>query len=875
MTETVAETTPSHVAIDDRSDRWSGRRLIVVSGLLIGVVAMLADILQVRVFDTGGALTLIGVLVAAAFILFAMSSSLLRDPSATHEAAGEALDTLPDPCYVTDRRGVVLFANEAYRHLLGLVNDARPVPLERLLAGRDSLADVVFRLAQAARTGFAAEEEIRFSSRIGLPERVYKVVVRPLSGQAGGAVWLLRDLTVERERLDSAEQDWRRVMSFLQAIPFGFYAAHSNGDVSYVNAKLASWLGTDNARLAAKPTKFTDFVAGDASALSRGAEYDGAIHADIDLRGAEGRVFPVRVVQTLVPGGATRGVSQWSMVLDRATGDKAEETARDAELRFARFFNNAPIGIATVDSEGRIDNANSAFLNYVGEGVERAAPAHPKGARSRPKLGQVVGGCLCDACRDLVLVIGEGVERGTKLSELVVEDDRASVKESLVATRTGKATPPAIEVRLAKSSERVGLLYVSRVDVEDGASSTVAYFIDATEQKSLELQFAQSQKMQAIGQLAGGVAHDFNNLLTAIIGFCDLLLARHQAGDPSFADVMQIKQNANRAANLTRQLLAFSRRQTLRPKILSLTDALAELQNLLSRLLTETVELKIVNGRDLGLVKVDQNQLEQVIMNLAVNARDAMPEGGKLTIRTANVSEEDSRALDHALMPAAEYILIEVADTGSGIPKENLGKIFEPFYTTKDPSKGTGLGLSTVYGIVKQTGGFIFPYSTLGKGTTFRIYLPRYFETPAEAKAEAEAKAAEAAPEPADLTGKGTILLVEDEDAVRTFAARALVTRGYDVLQAESGEAALAIVEAHEGVIDLIVSDVVMPNMDGPTLIKELAGKLPGVKIIFVSGYAEDAFAKSLDPSQEFHFLPKPFSLKQLAAAVKGVMNKG
>jgi two-component system cell cycle sensor histidine kinase/response regulator CckA len=299
---------------------------------------------------------------------------------------------------------------------------------------------------------------------------------------------------------------------------------------------------------------------------------------------------------------------------------------------------------------------------------------------------------------------------------------------------------------------------------------------------------------------------------------------------------------------------------------------LAELQNLLSRLLTEKVELKIVHGRDLGLVKVDQNQLEQVIMNLAVNARDAMPDGGKLTIRTANVSEEDSRALDHALMPPADYLLIEVADTGSGIPKENLGKIFEPFYTTKDPSKGTGLGLSTVYGIVKQTGGFIFPYSTMGKGTTFRIYLPRYFETPAEAKAEAEAVAA-AVVEPTDLTGKGTILLVEDEDAVRTFAARALATRGYDVLQAESGEAALAIVDSFKGQIDLIVSDVVMPNMDGPTLIKELAGRLPGVKIIFVSGYAEDAFAKSLDPDQEFHFLPKPFSLKQLASAVKEVMS--
>src|SRR5690606_20377053 len=219
-----------------------------------------------------------------------------------------------------------------------------------------------------------------------------------------------------------------------------------------------------------------------------------------------------------------------------------------------------------------------------------------------------------------------------------------------------------------------------------------------------------------------------------------------------------------------------------------------------------------------------------------------------------------------------EYVLIEVADTGTGIPKENLGKIFEPFYTTKDPSKGTGLGLSTVYGIVKQTGGFIFPYSTVGKGTTFRIYLPRYIETAADKAAEAAAAAAAAPAEAGDLTGKGTILLVEDEDAVRTFAARALGTRGYEVLQAESGEIALDVVRGHDGRIDLVVSDVVMPNMDGPTMAKELKTLLPGTPIIFVSGYAEDAFAKNLDPDQEFHFLPKPFSLKQLAAAVKEVM---
>ncbi|MDO8422078.1 MAG: response regulator [Parvibaculum sp.] len=818
----------------DQAPRWSLRRVLVLLAVIVGVGATLTDVFLFQAFATKGALTLIGILAAAALLLLALSSSLVRDPSQAHEAAGEALDALPDPCYVADRRGAVLFANEAYRNLIGVVNDERPVPLERLLAGRDALADTVFRLAQAARTGFAADEEIRFVPRAGALERVYKVVVRPMRGQAGGAVWLLRDLTIERERVDMAEQDWRRVLAFLSTTPFGFYAAKMNGDINFINSKLAGWLGTEAGRTEGRPRNLSEFVVGDTGALTRGADIEGAVVADIDLRSSEGRVFPVRSVQTLVQGGPTRDPMYWGLVLDRTTGDKAEESARDAEMRFARFFNNAPIGIATVDSEGRIDNANSAFLAYV----------------------------------------GEGVQRGTNLCELVIEDDRAGVMESLAASRAGRMASAAIEVRLANSSERVGLLYISRVDVAEGSSSTVAYLIDATEQKSLELQFAQSQKMQAIGQLAGGVAHDFNNLLTAIIGFCDLLLARHQAGDPSFSDVMQIKQNANRAANLTRQLLAFSRRQTLRPKVLSLTDALAELQNLLSRLLTETVELKIVHGRDLGLVKVDQNQLDQVIMNLAVNARDAMPEGGKLTIRTANVSEEDSRALDHALMPAAEYLLIEVADTGTGIPKENLGKIFEPFYTTKDPSKGTGLGLSTVYGIVKQTGGFIFPYSTMGKGTTFRIYLPRHFETPAEAKAEAEAKAAEAAPEQTDLTGKGTILLVEDEDAVRTFAARALATRGYDVLQAESGEAALAIVEAHEGVIDLIVSDVVMPNMDGPTLIKELAGRLPGVKIIFVSGYAEDAFAKSLDPSQEFHFLPKPFSLKQLAAAVKGVMNK-
>mgnify|MGYP003571090069 FL=1 len=813
---------------------WSlpARRWVVIGAVATGIVTTLLDTLGVHVFGLPGVLTAFGLVAIGGAVLYGLSGSNADALSRSPIAAAEALMALPDPCYVTDRRGSLLFANAAYRALTGGFDGDRTVPVERLLAGRGEGAEISFRLAQAARTGFAAEEDVT----IGPPnaERVYRAIVRPLSGTSGGAVWLFRDLTTERERAESAERMHKRSLAYVEHAPFGFFAADPDGAVIFMNARLGNWLGVEPQQITERRVKLAELVMGDVPALAEGETSDGdqLPPLDVDLRGPDDKAIPVRIMRTRVAATAGRPARIFALVLNRTTGDKAEETVRDAEMRFARFFNNAPVGIATVDAEGRIDNANRSFVAYA----------------------------------------GEEVARGAELASLMMEEDRAGVEEVLDNARAGRPSGAPVDVRLARNPDRVGQLYAARVDTGAGAS-IVVYLVDATEQKSLELQFAQSQKMQAVGQLAGGVAHDFNNLLTAIIGFCDLLLARHQAGDPSFADVVQIKQNANRAANLTRQLLAFSRRQTLRPKVLSLTDALAELQNLLARLLTEKVELKIVHGRDLGLVKVDQNQLEQVIINLSVNARDAMPDGGRLTIRTANVSEADSRALDHPLMPHAEYVLIEVGDTGTGIPKENLGKIFEPFYTTKDPSKGTGLGLSTVYGIVKQTGGFIFPYSTLGKGTIFRIYLPRYIETAADKAAEAAAAAAVPA-EAADLTGKGTILLVEDEDAVRTFAARALGTRGYEVLQAESGEIALDVVREHDGRIDLIVSDVVMPNMDGPTMARELKTLLPGTPIIFVSGYAEDAFAKNLDPDQEFHFLPKPFSLKQLAAAVKDVMGR-
>jgi two-component system cell cycle sensor histidine kinase/response regulator CckA len=375
--------------------------------------------------------------------------------------------------------------------------------------------------------------------------------------------------------------------------------------------------------------------------------------------------------------------------------------------------------------------------------------------------------------------------------------------------------------------------------------------------------------MQAVGQLAGGIAHDFNNLLTAMIGFSDLLLMRHRPGDQSFADIMQIKQNANRAANLVRQLLAFSRQQTLRPRVLDVTDVLAELSHLLRRLIGENIELNMVHGRDLGPVRVDQGQLEQVIINLAVNARDAMAGGGRLEITTSNLHLDHPRKVVGETVPAGDYVQIEVADSGCGIAPENLGRIFEPFFSTKEVGAGTGLGLATVYGIVKQTGGFVFVESRLGEGSRFSICLPCYSAEVPEATAPPLTAAAAQ-----DLTGAGRVLLVEDEDAVRAFSARALRNKGYEVLEARSGDAALELVGSEDQAIDLLITDVVMPRVDGPSLVREVREKLPDLKVIFISGYTEDAFRKRLGQETNIHFLPKPFSLKQLAGKVKEVLGQ-
>jgi two-component system cell cycle sensor histidine kinase/response regulator CckA len=374
--------------------------------------------------------------------------------------------------------------------------------------------------------------------------------------------------------------------------------------------------------------------------------------------------------------------------------------------------------------------------------------------------------------------------------------------------------------------------------------------------------------MQAVGQLAGGVAHDFNNILTAILGYCDLMLMRHTPGDSDYDDIQQIRSNSNRAAGLTRQLLAFSRQQTLRPQVLQLPDVISEVSNLLNRLLGEKITLQVKHGRNLGAVRADPGQLEQVIVNLAVNARDAMEAkgSGTLTIQTFAVGIEETRRMGSDILPVGEYTALRVSDTGTGMPPAVLAKVFEPFFTTKEVGKGTGLGLSTVYGIVKQSGGFIFADSEEGDGTHFTIYLPVY-------RAEATKPNGNSKPKeegPGELWGTGTILLVEDEAMVRAVAERALSRHGYTVLTAENGEAALEILAGAEKV-DLMISDVVMPTMDGPTTVREARKTHPDLPILFISGYAEEQLRKSIDIDR-VAFLAKPFSVQKLAEAARDAL---
>lgn len=833
----------------------SGGVLGVVAALVGGFAAALA--LGEGVGGLTSALVAALAVVGAVELVLAARRGLGGRVEADDPLAAAVLAATGDAMAVVEDGERVAESNAAYQRLCRGSGET-PVP-ERFLARVPGSQPMVAELLVAVAANARLDRAVRFATGpagrrlevsvtpLGTPRRVLwtlRVVEEPDAGMAPAAVPAPAAPAADRAPLAPLAElpAGADLLASWEAAPAGLFRIDGER-VRDLNLTACRLLGYALAEAGPDGLPLREVVAPeDLPRLAPARE--GPQTLSLSLTRKDGAALPVllRVAPAAAPlGGVVAAVLPLDALGALAAAppppaealsgagraDGAGETCVDTAAPAAAsdlFFLRAPLALALVDQAGRIRAANAAFGRLFG----------PEAA-------------------------------GRPLSALVA--DMAGVEGLLETARRGGEPPAPCDISLSGPSGRSARLYAASLG-QGGAADIALCAIDTTEQKQLETQFAESQKLQAVGHLAGGVAHDFNNMLTAIIGYCDLLLVRHRQSDPSFPDIMQIKQNANRAAGLVRQLLAFSRRQTLRPQVIELTDVISDVTALLRRLIGERITLEVQHARELWPVKVDVNQFEQVIINLAVNARDAMPDGGTLTLTTANVAAEACAAYGQRL-PEGDYVLVEVTDTGTGIPPEIMGKIFEPFFSTKEVGKGTGLGLSTVYGIVQQTGGTILAESEPGHGTTFRVFLPRH-QAAADA-VEEPPPPAEPEPRSADLTGQGRVLLVEDEDAVRAFASRALANRGYEVLTAASGVEALEVMET-AGKVDLVVSDVVMPEMDGPTLLRELRARDPGLKVIFISGYAEEAFARNLPPTEKFSFLPKPFSLKQLVAAVSDAL---
>ncbi|HKM46860.1 MAG TPA: response regulator [Terriglobales bacterium] len=514
----------------------------------------------------------------------------------------------------------------------------------------------------------------------------------------------------------------------------------------------------------------------------------------------------------------------WFNAALRAT----QESLRRSESNFRSLVMNAPYGICRCDAHGTLHDANPALVAMFG--YESAAEL----------TGRHLGSLYADAQQ--WFQTADYFHAGKEFNNLTTECVRKD--------------GAAIVVRITGRSIANGK-----------AGGTFEIFMeDVTETRTLELQFRQAQKMEAIGRLAGGIAHDFNNLLMVISGYSEFLLER-LGPDPQLRGPAQEIANATqRATSLTRQLLAFSRKQMLAPKVLDLNEVVAENLKMLTRMIGEDIDLVMVPGPGLGAVRADPGQIDQVIMNLAVNARDAMPHGGKLTIETASVTLDENFARTHAPLTPGDYIMLAISDTGTGMDSETQSRIFEPFFTTKG-AKGTGLGLSTVYGIVKQSGGFIFVDSQPERGTAFRTYFPRV-----NGREEAAA-AQDSLGLPRRDHGQETILLVEDETHLRRLARQYLETQGYKVLEAEDGAAALQIVDGYRGTIDLLLTDVVMPGMNGRELATNIVKLLPDMRVLYMSGYSENAVGHDGTLDAGVNLLQKPFSLPALRDRVREVLD--
>lgn len=749
-------------------------------------------------------------------------------------------------CLITSN-GKPIRANQGYMDLsrefdaIG-VSGGPPMPDRLFVSQSEDAAPAIFRLSRIKDNQGTAEEVLNLRRKDG-SVKTYRLKVMGL-GEV--ALWQVREV---QERI---------IPEGLSDAPVGLFTVTPEGHIKSANDVLLRWIG---AKANTVPEHMSAFVENPDMLLDTPKTAGRIVRADTRLLSKKGVASPIVMTGTWRKIGEEQFVASVALYGHSSITGVTPKTSVVSRAAAAIMGTSLPKEDISTVHEDSFNAAPMGILKLRG-GVLRDAVIQ----YANPAFAEMSGGRKW---------------KGAQLSDMIsaastshaVHADAGEDMDFLNLTAAACEAGRGYEAVLSGAQSVPVSLYIV-ADIYD-VDTSWAYILDISARKSLEDQLVQSQKMQAIGQLAAGVAHDFNNLLTAIRLNADELLGRHPVGDPSYPELQKINSTVSRAAGLVKKLLAFSRRQTRRAEVLDVTETLSDMVVTLKQTIGERIKLNVVHGRALPPIMADKTQIDTILMNLCVNARDAMLEngGGVITISSLKVDTDHCTPDEPrgALMATGQrdFIRINVSDTGMGMSDEVKAKIFEPFFTTKEVGKGTGLGLATVYGIVEQSGGVMDVQTKQGKGTTFRLYFP---VAGADVIAELPAKDPKPAPlqrPPSDLAGQGTILFVEDEASVRTIAAKTLRKRGYKVIEAEDGEEAYEILEDGEEVFDLMISDVVMPGMDGPTLLKKGRKLLGDARIVFISGYAREEFSDLLSEEPDVTFLPKPFTLAQLAEKVK------
>jgi two-component system, cell cycle sensor histidine kinase and response regulator CckA len=689
--------------------------------------------------------------------------------------------------------------------------------------------------AQVAKMGPGGEPA-------GWLDRYASSLVDRATGEVKGVIEFVRDITAELEAENALRESEQKSRLLVKNIPAVVFKGYSDWSLDFVDDKIEELTGYSKEEFNAKRMKWRDLILpedldGVKKTFLQALKTTKSYIREYRIRHKSGQIVWIQALGQIFLDEQGQIESVGGVFFDISDRKQAEADLQESEKRYRLLAENVTDVIWIMDLDLKLTYISPAVKLLTGYRVEEYLPL---------------------TLEQLMTPASQEVARNALAEELALENGdspdsaRPIIVELELCRQDGSTVWVEAKTTFLRDTEGrpVGLLGVTR---------------DITVRRKLEDQLRQAQKMEVVGRLAGGVAHDFNNLLTAILGYSELLLDFLAEHDPLRQDVAEIKKAGERGALLTRQLLAFSRRQILQPKLLDLNLVLENMGNILKRVIGEDIELSLQAGRNLGRVMADPGQIEQVVMNLAVNARDAMPQGGKLTLETANITLDAAYVRLHAKVQPGAYVMLAVTDNGCGMSAETRRCIFEPFFTTKEVGKGTGLGLSTVYGIITQSGGYIWVYSEPGRGATFKIYLP-------------QDEAAQDAAMPGQLTidshrGQETVLLVEDEDVVRQIAQRILQRSGYTVLAARNGQEALKVCAQHPDLIHLLLTDLVMPNMNGMELAKQAAVLRPSLKVLFMSGYAENAVVNHIAGDQGAVYIQKPFEAQILTRRIRQLLD--